>query len=86
VPNAFTPDKFGQNAVIKIKGFGIGKLDWRIYNRWGQLVFQSSDIYKGWDGYFKGKLQPMDVYAYTIDAVLTNGEKIRKTGDITLIR
>ena len=86
VPNAFTPDKFGQNAVIKIKGFGIGKLDWKIYNRWGQMVFQSSDIYKGWDGYFKGKLQPMDVYAYTIDAYLTNGQKIRKTGDITLIR
>ena len=86
VPNAFTPGKFGENAVIKVKGFGVGKLDWKIYNRWGQLLFQSNSIYSGWDGTYKGKLQPMDVYVYTLDAELTNGQKIRKTGDITLLQ
>jgi len=86
VPNAFTPGRFGENGVIKVKGFGISKLDWKIYNRWGQLVFQSNSIYKGWDGTFKGKLQPMDVYAYTLEANLTNGQFVKKTGDITLIR
>jgi len=86
VPNAFTPGRFGENSVIKVKGFGISKLDWKIYNRWGQLVFQSNNIYKGWDGTFKGKLQPMDVYAYTLEANLTNGQFVKKTGDITLIR
>lgn len=86
VPNAFTPGRFGENGVIKVKGFGIGKMDWKIYNRWGQLLFQSTNIKNGWDGTFKGKLQPMDVYVYTLDAELTNGQKIRKTGDITLLR
>ena len=86
VPNAFTPGKNGENAVIKVKGFGIAKLDWKIYNRWGQLIFQSNDIDKGWDGTYKGKLQSLDVFVYTLDAVLTDGSKVKKTGDITLIR
>ena len=86
VPNAFTPGRFGENAVVSIKGFGISKLDWKIYNRWGQMVFQTTDFNKGWDGSFKGKLQPMDVYAYTLDVVFSDGRKSRKTGDITLIR
>jgi gliding motility-associated-like protein len=86
VPNAFTPGKFGENSVIKVKGFGIGKLDWKIYNRWGQMIFQTNDLKVGWDGTFKGKLQPMDVYAYTLEATLTNGQKIKKSGDITLLK
>lgn len=86
VPNAFTPGRFGENGFITVKGFGIGKMDWRIYNRWGQLIFQSNNRKSGWDGTFKGKLQPMDVYAYTLDVEFTDGKKLRRTGDITLIR
>jgi gliding motility-associated-like protein len=86
VPNAFTPGKFGINSVVNVAGFGILKMDWRIYNRWGQMVFQSNDVKLGWDGKFKGKDQPMDVYTYTLDAEFSDGNKIRKTGDITLIR
>lgn len=86
VPNAFTPGKFGVNAVVNVRGFGIQRMTWRIYNRWGQLLFESVSKKDGWDGTFKGKLQPMDVYTYTLDAELTSGEKIRKSGDITLLR
>ncbi len=86
VPNAFTPGRFGVNGIVKVTGFGIGKMDWKIYNRWGQLVFQTNNRRQGWDGTFKGKLQPMDVYTYTLDAELTDGKKVRKTGDITLLR
>ena len=86
VPNAFTPDRFGENAVLKVRGFGIARLDFRIYNRWGQQVFFTDNASVGWDGKFKGKLQPMDVYTYTLDAEFSDGKKIRKTGDITLIR
>ncbi len=86
VPNAFTPGRFGENGMVKVKGYGIGKLDWKIYNRWGQLIFQTNSINNGWDGTYQGKLQPMDVYVYTLDAELTNGQKVRKTGDITLVR
>ena len=86
VPNAFTPGRFGEDGVIKVKGFGIEKMDWKIYNRWGQLVFESTDPDVGWNGFFKGQLQPMDVYAYTLSAEFTTGARTTKTGDITLIR
>jgi gliding motility-associated-like protein len=86
LPNAFTPGKFGPNSAISVAGFGIGKMDWRIYNRWGQLIFQTNNRKQGWDGTFKGAVQPMDVYTYTLDVEFTDGKKLRKTGDITLIR
>ena len=86
VPNAFTPGRFGVNSAVNVRGFGIGKMDWKIYNRWGQLVFHSASKKIGWDGFYKGKLQPMDVYGYTLDVEFTDGKKLRKTGDITLLR
>jgi gliding motility-associated-like protein len=86
VPNAFTPGRFGRNSYISVVGFGIAKMNWRIYNRWGQLVFETNNRKMGWDGTFKGKAQPMDVYAYTLDVEFSDGRKLRKTGDITLIR
>lgn len=86
VPTAFTPGKFGKNGIIKVEGFGIGKMTWKIYNRWGQVVFSTSDRNQGWDGTFKGQLQAMDVYTYTLDAEFTDGTKVRRTGDITLLR
>ncbi len=86
VPNAFTPGRFGTNGMVKVVGFGIGTMSWKIYNRWGQVVFQTTDRNKGWDGTFKGALQAMDVYTYTLDVEFTDGTKYRKTGDISLLR
>jgi gliding motility-associated-like protein len=86
VPNAFTPGRFGQNSIIKVQGFGIASMLFRIYNRWGQLVFESNDPNLGWDGTYKGNPQPMDVYAYTLEATFFDGKKTTKKGDITLIR
>ena len=86
VPNAFTPGRFGKNGIVKVAGFGIGKMSWKIYNRWGQVVFQTADYKQGWDGTFKGAVQAMDVYTYTLDVEFTDGKKIRKTGDISLLR
>ena len=86
VPNAFTPGRFGQNGIVKVVGFGITHMTWRIYNRWGQMVFQSDDPYIGWDGTYRGTPQPMDVYAYTLEAEYSDGTHATKKGDITLIR
>ncbi|HMC99475.1 MAG TPA: PKD domain-containing protein, partial [Ferruginibacter sp.] len=86
VPNAFTPGRFGKNATVNVLGFGIGKMDWRIYNRQGQVVFKTTDRKEGWDGTYKGVLQPLEVYTYTLDVEFTDGQKLRKTGDITLLR
>ena len=57
-----------------------------IYARWGEKVFESTTKNIGWNGYYKGKMLPMDVYAYTLDVEFSDGTKTRKTGDITLIR
>ncbi len=86
VPNAFTPGRFGQNSTIGVKGFGIASMDFRIYNRYGQLVFESNDKYNQWDGTYKGVPQPSGVFAYTLTAIFFTGAKETKKGDITLIR
>ncbi len=86
VPNAFTPGRFGVNGIVKVVGFGIAKMNWKIYNRWGQVVFQTADRRQGWDGTFKGVLQAMDVYTYTLEAEFSDGQKLRKTGEINLLR
>ena len=86
IPNAFTPGRFGENGVVRVRGFGIAKMTFRIYNRWGQKVFESANPTIGWDGTFNGVLQPADVYAYTLEAELVDGQKVHRKGDITLIR
>ncbi len=86
VPSAFTPGRFGINGRIKVEGFGIAQMHWVIYNRWGQKIYETDNRKSYWDGTFKGKLQPVDVYAYTLDVTFSDGKKFRKTGDITLLR
>lgn len=86
VPNAFTPNGDGVNDKVTVKGYGIQKMDWRIYNRWGALVFQSNSPTVGWDGMYKGTLQPQEVYVYVLDVTFSDGTNYRKKGDITLLR
>jgi gliding motility-associated-like protein len=86
VPNAFTPGKFGPNSTVYVRGYGIANMKFSIWARWGEKVFETSSKKIGWDGYYKGKLLPMDVYAYTLEVEFSDGTKTTKTGDITLIR
>lgn len=86
VPNAFTPLSGGINSVVYVRGYGIAKMKFSIYARWGEKVFETADKHIGWDGRFKGQMLPMDVYAYTLEVQFTNGTRTVKKGDITLIR
>lgn len=86
VVTAFTPNNDGVNDRAKVIGYGIDKLLFRIYNRWGQLMFETNDSDIGWDGKYKGKDQPMDAYGYTLEATLFDGTEIKKSGSITLMR
>lgn len=86
VPNAFSPNGDGINDVVKVEGKGIVELTFRIFNRWGELVFESHDKNVGWDGTYKNVLQEVDVYTYTVDAVLINGKRVPLKGNITLLR
>jgi gliding motility-associated-like protein len=86
VPNAFTPTSGDVNSLVFARGFGIAKLKFTIYNRWGQKVFETENRKEGWDGKYKGVLQPMDVYGYTLEVEFVDGKKATRRGDITLIR
>lgn len=86
VPNAFTPQSGDINSVVMVRGFGIAKMQFIIWNRWGQKVFETNNRSLGWDGKVKGVVQPMDVYAYTLSVEFFDGMKTTKKGDITLIR
>lgn len=86
VPNAFTPQTNDENSVVYVRGFGIAKMQFIIWNRWGQKVFETNNRKQGWDGKVKGVVQPMDVYVYTLSIEFFDGTKTTKKGDITLIR
>lgn len=86
VPNAFSPNGDGHNDKIYVRGFGIEKMTWRIYNRWGTLVYEGLDPYQGWDGTYNGKIQPQEVYHYTLIVQFGSKERVTKKGDITLLR
>ncbi len=85
MPNAFAP--YTTNHDLKIVKRGIATLKYfRIFNRWGQKVFETQDINKGWDGRFNGEDQPMGTYIYAIDAETDAGKRFYKEGNVTLIR
>jgi gliding motility-associated-like protein len=86
VPNAFSPNGDGVNDVVKVEGKGIVTLSFRIYNRWGEKVFETTDQSIGWNGIYKGTLQEMEVYTYALEATLINGQTIPLKGNITLLR
>ncbi|MBC9930714.1 PKD domain-containing protein [Chitinophaga qingshengii] len=86
VPSAFSPNNDGMNDVFYVKSFGVTKFNLKIFNRWGQLIFESTNPNMGWDGRFKGAIQPMDAYAYVVTLEFTDGTKANKTGNVTLLR
>ncbi len=86
VPNAFSPGN-GPNNIFRLLIRGIAKLNYfRIYNRWGNVVFETTNIEEGWDGKYKGVPQPFDVYVYQLDAVTNKGKVFSKKGNVTLLR
>ena len=86
VPSAFTPNSDGANDVVMVRGFGIQKMTWKIYNRWGNVVFETNNRLQGWNGKYKGTLQPAEVYHYTLDVEYSDNTRYQKLGDITLLR
>lgn len=86
LPNAFSPDGDGVNDVFLGKGFGIVSLNMQVFNRWGQLMFETNDADKGWDGLFNGQPVPAGVYSYSLVATGLFNTNFATTGTIQLIR
>jgi gliding motility-associated-like protein len=85
-PNAFSPNGDGNNDLYRVAGSGVKSFRLKIFNRWGELIFESSNINEGWDGIYKGVPQSMGVYVYTSDVTLLNNAGRSYKGTITLIR
>jgi trimeric autotransporter adhesin len=86
VPNAFTPNGDGIDDIWSVFGTGVKDIKATVFNRWGEKVFESSNQSDGWDGTYKGQLQPPGVYVYVVEIVYLNDEKTTKEGSLTLIR
>jgi gliding motility-associated-like protein len=86
VPDIFSPNGDGENDVLRIRGNGIDKVEFFVYNRYGEKVFESSNVNIGWDGSFNGEDATPGVFMYFAKVTFLNGfEEIIK-GDVTLIR
>ncbi len=86
VPNAFTPNGDGKNDILYVRSSVGYSMDFKIFNRWGELVFQSSDVNNGWDGTYKGRVLEPGVFDYYLSLTCYNRQIFVKKGNITLIR
>lgn len=86
IPNAFSPNGDGKNDVLFVRGNYITKLYFAVYDRWGQKMFETKDITRGWDGTFKGKKIDPAVFGYYLEGECEGGDKFFKKGNVTLLK
>ncbi|TVR78529.1 MAG: hypothetical protein EA412_08830 [Chitinophagaceae bacterium] len=86
VPNIFSPNGDGVNDVFQVYGLGIRNIELRVFDRWGGLLYETSDINSGWDGTFNGRNMEQGVYIYYVKFIFLNGDVTDKKGSVTLVR
>jgi gliding motility-associated-like protein len=87
VPSAFSPNGDGQNDRFRFIPVGITEYKYfRIFNRWGQLIYSSTDFRTGWDGTFKGETAPLDTYIWILEGKDYTGQTILRKGTVTLVK
>jgi gliding motility-associated-like protein len=86
IPNAFTPNEDGINDIFLVKSTIIKNMHLEIYNRWGNKVFETDNINKGWDGKYKDEPQPVDSYGYFFTGECIQGEKITLKGNVSMLK
>jgi gliding motility-associated-like protein len=87
VPNAFTPDDNGINDKLKVKPVGYRSFSYfAIYNRWGQLMFRTTNFNEGWDGKINGQKAEAGTYVYVAAAIDYKGKPLNRKGTFILLR
>jgi gliding motility-associated-like protein len=87
VPNAFTPNNDGTNDVLKPFMIGIKELRYfKLFNRWGQLIYESKDPKKGWDGRFKGDPVQSHTLVWMLEGIGVDNKIYKASGSTVLIR
>jgi gliding motility-associated-like protein len=87
VPKAWSPNRDGHND--KLFPFAVCMKEvkyFKVYNRWGQLMFETKNISQGWDGMFNGKLQISDVYTWAVESIGVDGKYYKRSGNSVLLR
>lgn len=85
VPNTFTPNGDGLNDTFGVAGEAIEEFRMQVFNRWGQLVFESKNAMDRWDGTYLGEAVPMGTYVYKITAATAKGGRQLKEGQVNVI-
>jgi gliding motility-associated-like protein len=65
---------------------GVDEFEMQIFNRWGELLFETKDVRQGWDGYYRGQLCQQDVYVWRVKVTFLDGGEMTDIGDVTLLR
>jgi gliding motility-associated-like protein len=87
VPTAFTPNSDGRNDLLKPVLAGIKELRYfRVYNRWGQLLFETKSEQRGWDGTIQGRRQATEVVVWIAEGLGDDGKVYTKKGTCVLVR
>lgn len=86
MPNVFSPNNDGNNDILLPLGIGIKTIQWKVFNRWGEMVFVSSNENIGWDGTYQGVLQPAGTYVYLLQVTFFNKSTHNYKGSFTLVR
>ena len=85
IPNSFTPNGDGKNDILFVRSTILKEFTFRIYDRWGALLFESKSLDEGWNGTYKGKPCQQGVYDYYFIGTCINDEKFVKKGDVMLL-
>jgi gliding motility-associated-like protein len=85
VPNSFTPNSDGLNDILYVRGKYVFTMELKIFNRWGELVFETDDQTVGWDGTYKGQPLTPDTYVYHLKVDCGSGENLIK-GNVSILR
>lgn len=85
-PTIFSPNNDGLNDFQCVLGNCIGSIEWAVYSRWGEKLFETTDPKACWDGNYKGKPMNSGVYVYKLRAVLFNGDIVEQQGNFTITR
>ena len=86
IPTAFTPNGDGFNDIFRVRGDEITEIHLIIWNRWGEIIFETKELGEGWDGSYQGRSLTPDAYAYYVRLLCEGGEELIRKGNVTLLK
>ena len=86
VPTGFSPNGDGENDILYVRSICLNNFIFKVFDRWGELVFQTTDLSYGWDGTFRSRPMNAGVFVFTLDGYMSNNTQVKLKGNVTLVR